>query len=62
MKTHPAVQCVEDHRDADKVVGRIGGQVLPELANVGVYLRHPAINHALGSPNKLMQEATRLVI
>ena len=48
MEAHPPIQCVEDHWDADKVVGRVGGQVFPELANVGVHLPIPAISQALG--------------
>ena len=44
-EVHPAVQCVEDHGDANEVVGWVVGQVLSELANVGVHLHHHSHSH-----------------
>ena len=37
-ETHPAVQGVQDQRDAHKVVGRVYRQVFLELPDVGVHL------------------------
>ena len=38
-KAHPAIECVQDHGDADKVVRRVVCQILPELADIRVDLR-----------------------
>lgn len=38
-KAHPAVECIQDHGDADKVVRRVVRQILPELADICVDLQ-----------------------